>query len=138
MNASIQLPLPPIMVKGYCSKLLYVLSTNTKLLYNLYSMQHEIGTHPHTESLRFLMSPSGGRRTLFVRKWKIWDHLRDFFPIKVRFFLGIFILVSDMVFFTSSNFINLTWNKRLRHWFKMTGKLFWKKLGFIISLSQYS
>ncbi|XP_071317549.1 2-acylglycerol O-acyltransferase 3b [Trachinotus anak] len=25
----------------------------------------------------------GGRRTLAVRKWKVWDHLRDFFPIKL-------------------------------------------------------
>uniref|UniRef100_A0A673BYK7 Acyltransferase n=1 Tax=Sphaeramia orbicularis TaxID=375764 RepID=A0A673BYK7_9TELE len=24
----------------------------------------------------------GGRRTTFVRKWKVWEHLRDFFPIK--------------------------------------------------------
>ncbi|XP_030010382.1 2-acylglycerol O-acyltransferase 3b [Sphaeramia orbicularis] len=25
----------------------------------------------------------GGRRTTFVRKWKVWEHLRDFFPIKL-------------------------------------------------------
>ncbi|GLD46934.1 diacylglycerol O-acyltransferase 2-like protein [Lates japonicus] len=25
----------------------------------------------------------GGRRTLFVRKWRVWEHFRDFFPIKL-------------------------------------------------------
>ncbi|KAM8898931.1 2-acylglycerol O-acyltransferase 3b isoform 1-T4 [Spinachia spinachia] len=25
----------------------------------------------------------GGRKTTFVRRWKVWDHLRDFFPIKL-------------------------------------------------------
>ncbi|XP_053187454.1 2-acylglycerol O-acyltransferase 3b [Scomber japonicus] len=25
----------------------------------------------------------GGRRTLFLRKWKVWDHMRDYFPIKL-------------------------------------------------------
>ncbi|KAF1378709.1 hypothetical protein PFLUV_G00193340 [Perca fluviatilis] len=25
----------------------------------------------------------GGRRTTFVRKWRVWEHLRDFFPIKL-------------------------------------------------------
>ncbi|XP_029375526.1 2-acylglycerol O-acyltransferase 3b [Echeneis naucrates] len=25
----------------------------------------------------------GGRRTLFMRKWKVWDHFRDYFPIKL-------------------------------------------------------
>ncbi|XP_062289357.1 diacylglycerol O-acyltransferase 2-like [Scomber scombrus] len=25
----------------------------------------------------------GGRRTLFLRKWKAWEHLRDYFPIKL-------------------------------------------------------
>lgn len=28
--------------------------------------------------------PSGGRRTRFVRNWKVWNHFRDFFPIKVN------------------------------------------------------
>ncbi|XP_072302473.1 2-acylglycerol O-acyltransferase 3b [Eucyclogobius newberryi] len=26
----------------------------------------------------------GGRRTQFVRKWKIWDHFRDYFPLKLK------------------------------------------------------
>ncbi|CAL9685685.1 unnamed protein product [Knipowitschia caucasica] len=26
----------------------------------------------------------GGRGTTFVRKWKIWEHFRDFFPIKLK------------------------------------------------------
>lgn len=26
----------------------------------------------------------GGRRTMFVRKWKVWEHFRDFFPIKLK------------------------------------------------------
>ncbi|XP_013887405.1 2-acylglycerol O-acyltransferase 3b isoform X2 [Austrofundulus limnaeus] len=25
----------------------------------------------------------GGRRTTFVRKWKVWEHFRDYFPIKL-------------------------------------------------------
>ncbi|XP_060941575.1 diacylglycerol O-acyltransferase 2-like [Limanda limanda] len=25
----------------------------------------------------------GGRRTTFVRKWKLWEHVRDYFPIKL-------------------------------------------------------
>ncbi|XP_073335619.1 2-acylglycerol O-acyltransferase 3b [Pagrus major] len=25
----------------------------------------------------------GGRRTTFVRKWRVWEHFRDFFPIKL-------------------------------------------------------
>ncbi|KAK5917827.1 hypothetical protein CgunFtcFv8_002639 [Champsocephalus gunnari] len=25
----------------------------------------------------------GGRKTTFVRNWRVWDHLRDFFPIKL-------------------------------------------------------
>ncbi|XP_070699440.1 2-acylglycerol O-acyltransferase 3b isoform X1 [Pempheris klunzingeri] len=25
----------------------------------------------------------GGRRTKFLRKWRVWEHLRDFFPIKL-------------------------------------------------------
>lgn len=25
----------------------------------------------------------GGRRTTFVRKWRVWEHLRDFFPVKL-------------------------------------------------------
>ncbi|XP_054482230.1 2-acylglycerol O-acyltransferase 3b [Anoplopoma fimbria] len=25
----------------------------------------------------------GGRKTTFVRRWRVWDHLRDFFPIKL-------------------------------------------------------
>ncbi|XP_051256734.1 2-acylglycerol O-acyltransferase 3b [Dicentrarchus labrax] len=25
----------------------------------------------------------GGRRTTFVRNWRVWEHLRDFFPIKL-------------------------------------------------------
>lgn len=26
----------------------------------------------------------GGRRTKFVREWKVWEHFRDFFPIKLK------------------------------------------------------
>ncbi|KAJ0004407.1 hypothetical protein NQD34_010621 [Periophthalmus magnuspinnatus] len=26
----------------------------------------------------------GGRGTMFVRKWKVWEHFRDFFPIKLK------------------------------------------------------
>lgn len=40
----------------------------------------------HAEFL-FLLSPSGGRRATFVRKWRVWEHFTDFFPIKVRFTL---------------------------------------------------
>ncbi|XP_044079672.1 2-acylglycerol O-acyltransferase 3b isoform X2 [Siniperca chuatsi] len=25
----------------------------------------------------------GGRRTTFVRKWRVWEHFRDFFPVKL-------------------------------------------------------
>ncbi|KAF7661469.1 hypothetical protein LDENG_00261320 [Lucifuga dentata] len=25
----------------------------------------------------------GGRRTAFVRKWRVWEHLRDYFPVKL-------------------------------------------------------
>ncbi|KAK2828501.1 hypothetical protein Q5P01_019535 [Channa striata] len=25
----------------------------------------------------------GGRRTIFVRKWRVWEHFRDFFPVKL-------------------------------------------------------
>ncbi|XP_019940981.2 2-acylglycerol O-acyltransferase 3b isoform X2 [Paralichthys olivaceus] len=25
----------------------------------------------------------GGRRTSFVRKWRVWEHVRDFFPVKL-------------------------------------------------------
>ncbi|XP_003456853.1 2-acylglycerol O-acyltransferase 3b isoform X1 [Oreochromis niloticus] len=25
----------------------------------------------------------GGRRTMFVRKWKVWEHMRDYFPVKL-------------------------------------------------------
>ncbi|XP_067348152.1 2-acylglycerol O-acyltransferase 3b isoform X2 [Channa argus] len=25
----------------------------------------------------------GGRRTLFVRNWRVWEHFRDFFPVKL-------------------------------------------------------
>lgn len=39
----------------------------------------------HSVFLRFSMSPSGGRRTMFVRKWKVWEHMRDYFPVKVSF-----------------------------------------------------
>lgn len=26
----------------------------------------------------------GGRRTKFVRRWRVWEHFRDFFPIKLK------------------------------------------------------
>lgn len=54
-----------------------------------------------------IMSPSGGRRTAFVRKWRVWEHLRDFFPIKVSSTFSYLQCLDDVVFRSSSDLIKI-------------------------------
>ena len=56
--------------------------------------------------LQFSLRTIGGRRTAFVRNWRVWKHLKDYFPTKVmRNIVFTYVVKYDCSYFQQKQYI---------------------------------